>query len=76
MFDEAIGIPSANKYKKERMVVDEVTAGTATSFANCATWLDYLTESIDKVVKMFPQLAGKLAVKLREPQQVDQKGVI
>lgn len=76
MFDEAIGIPSANKYKKERMVVDEVTAGTATSFANCATWLDYLTESIAKVVKMFPQLAGKLSVKLREPQQDEQKGVI
>ena len=31
---------------------------------------------IDKVVKMFPQLAGKLAVKLRDPQQEEQKGVI
>lgn len=52
-FDTEIGVPNANIDKKERMIVDEVNANNAETFAQSTVWLECLKESIEKVNNMF-----------------------
>lgn len=52
-FDTEIGVPNANTDKKERMIVDEVNANNAETFAQSTVWLECLKESIKKVNNMF-----------------------
>lgn len=61
-FDTEIGVPNANIDKKERMIVDEVNANNAETFAQSTVWLECLHESIEKVNKMFNL---NISVKLR-----------
>lgn len=61
-FDTEIGVPNANISKKERMIVDEVNANNAETFAQSTVWLECLQESLDKVNKMFNL---NISVKLR-----------
>lgn len=52
-FDTEIGVPNANTEKKERMIVDEVNANNAETYAQSTVWLECLKESIEKVNSMF-----------------------
>lgn len=52
-FNTDIGIPNANTYKKERMVVDEVNANDIDTKSKSNLWLATLKESLSKVNKMF-----------------------
>lgn len=52
-FDQQIGIPSANRDKKERLTTDEVNVNNVDTFSKCALWLESLQESCDRVNAMF-----------------------
>lgn len=54
-FDNEIGILAMNG-KKERMVTDEVQAETDDSCARASTWEENLTDSFNRVNKLFPEL--------------------
>ncbi len=54
-FDNEIGILAMNG-KKERMVTDEVQAETDDSCARASTWEENLTDSFNRVNKLFPKL--------------------
>lgn len=53
MFNEEVGIPSANTDKKERMVTDEVMSNRIETFSKAGLWLDCLQDGAKKVKKMF-----------------------
>ena len=74
-FDQQIGIPSANRDKKERLVVDEVNANNTDTFCKAALWLESLQESCERVNRMFYPAGGGVAVKWREiPQEISAGG--
>lgn len=52
-FNTDIGIPNANTQKKERLIIDEVNANNVDTRSKSDLWLATLTESVDKVNKMF-----------------------
>lgn len=52
-FDQQIGIPSANRDKKERLTTDEVNVNNVDTFSKCALWLESLQESCKRVNAMF-----------------------
>lgn len=54
-FDNEVGILAMNG-KKERMVTDEVAAESDDACARASTWEENLTDSFDRVNKLFPEL--------------------
>lgn len=67
-FDQQIGIPSANRDKKERLTIDEVNVNNVDTYSKCALWLESLKESADRVNAMF---GTKISVDWREiPQEI------
>lgn len=52
-FDQQIGIPSANRDKKERITTDEVNANNVDTYSKCALWLESLQDSCRRVNAMF-----------------------
>lgn len=62
-FDAEIGLPNNPSEKKERMIVDEVNANNASTYAKSQLWLDSLKEGIEKANKMF---GLELSVEWRE----------
>ena len=52
-FDQQIGIPSANRDKKERITTDEVNANNVDTYSKCALWLESLQDSCQRVNAMF-----------------------
>ena len=52
-FNTDIGIPNANTYKKERLIIDEVNANNVDTRSKSDLWLSTLTESVQKVNSMF-----------------------
>ena len=52
-FDQQIGIPSANRDKKERLTTDEVNVNNVDTYSKCALWLESLQESCKRVNAMF-----------------------
>ena len=67
-FDQQIGIPSANRDKKERLTTDEVNVNNVDTYSKCALWLESLKESADRVNAMF---GTKISVDWREiPQEI------
>ena len=54
-FDNEVGILAING-KKERMITDEVQAEADDSCARASTWEENLTNSFDRVNKLFPGL--------------------
>lgn len=67
-FDAEIGIPSLPYQKKERLVASEAESRIIDSTSRSVIWFDTLTESIDKVNKMFDL---GLSVKLRyDPEEM------
>lgn len=62
-FDSQIGIPTLPYQKKERMVTSEAESKVLDATSRSVIWFDTLTESIEKVNAMFPEL--KLSAELR-----------
>ena len=52
-FDQQIGIPSANRDKKERLTTDEVNVNNVDTYSKCALWLESLKKGCDRVNNMF-----------------------
>lgn len=52
-FNTDIGIPNANTYKKERLIIDEVNANNVDTRSKSDLWLATLKESLQKVNNMF-----------------------
>lgn len=52
-FDQQIGIPSANRDKKERLTTDEVNVNNVDTYSKCALWLESLQKGCDRVNAMF-----------------------
>jgi hypothetical protein len=52
-FDQQIGIPSANRDKKERLTTDEVNVNNVDTYSKCALWLESLQDSCRRVNAMF-----------------------
>lgn len=74
-FDQQIGIPNANRDKKERLVVDEVNANNTDTYCKAALWLESLQESCERVNRMFYPAGGGVSVKWRKiPQQIASGG--
>ena len=56
MFNTEIGIPNIKYEKKERLTDDEAVMNNAETDARLDCWMEWLTESIKKVKKLFPDL--------------------
>ena len=52
-FNTEIGIPSANTYKKERLIIDEVNSNNVDTRTKSDLWLATLREGLSKANKMF-----------------------
>ena len=52
-FDQQIGIPSANRDKKERLTTDEVNVNNVDTYSKCALWLESLKDYCKRVNAMF-----------------------
>ena len=52
-FDQQIGIPSANRDKKERLTTDEVNVNNIDTYSKCALWLESLQDCCKRVNAMF-----------------------
>lgn len=48
-----IGIPNANTFKRERLIIDEVNANNFETRAKCEVWLDELQKGCKKAREMF-----------------------
>lgn len=69
-YDQQIGIPSANRDKKERLTIDEVNVNNVDTYSKCALWLESLQKGCERVNKMF---GIGLAVDWRDiPQEVSE----
>lgn len=67
-FDQQIGIPSANRDKKERLTTDEVNVNNVDTYSKCALWLESLQDSAERVNAMF---GTKISVDWRDiPQEI------
>ena len=67
-FDQQIGIPSANRDKKERITTDEVNVNNVDTYSKCAIWLESLQQSAERVNAMF---GTKISVNWRAiPQEI------
>lgn len=53
MFNTQIGIPNANTYKKERLIVDEVNANNIDTRAKVMLWKETMENGIEKTNEMF-----------------------
>ena len=62
-FDAEIGLPNNPTEKKERLIVDEVNANNASTYAKSQLWLDSLKEGVEKANRMF---GLELSVEWRE----------
>lgn len=65
LFDTEIGIPNNPIDKAERMVTNEVESNSAETVARFEYFMDCLKRSIDRTIKVFPELEGKLSVEAR-----------
>ena len=65
MFDTEVGIPNNPVDKAERLVTNEVESNSAETVARFTYMMDCLKLSIEKTIKVFPELEGKLSVEAR-----------
>ena len=64
-FDTEIGIPNNPVEKGERLITNEVESNSAETVARFEYMMDCLNLSIEKTLKVFPSLKGKLSVEPR-----------
>ncbi len=60
LFDNEIGLPHIQTEKAERLITDEATMNNAETVSRLLTMTRCLNESIERCVKLFPVLDGKL----------------
>ncbi len=65
LFDTEIGIPNVMYEKKERLVPSEVESNSVETVARFEYFMDNLKTSIEKTIKVFPELKGTLSVEAR-----------
>lgn len=63
-FDTLVGVPNVNTEKKERLITAEVDLSNAETETLASTMLKYLTESIDRVKALYPEI--KLSARLHK----------
>ena len=66
MFLTQVGIPNANRQKKERLIVDEVNANNFETRAKCEIWLETLQDGFKKTRDLFGIPESELSVDWRE----------
>lgn len=66
MFDADVGIPTANTEKRAQLTDDEVNVNNFENRSKIDLWLECLTRSIEKVTAMFPDLSGRLSVRMKK----------
>lgn len=64
-FDSEIGIPNNPVEKQERLVTNEVESNSAETVARFEYFMDNLQRSIERTLKVFPELRGQLSVEAR-----------
>ena len=64
-FDSEIGIPNNPVEKQERLVTNEVESNSAETVARFEYFMDNLQRSIERTLKVFPELKGQLSVEAR-----------
>ena len=69
-----IGIPNISERKKERVNLVDSERNTVETMAKSALWLDELQDGIKQTLELFPELDGKLSVKLRFPGDLSKEG--
>ena len=67
-----VGINNANTEKRERLITDEVNGNNDEVKTYAAEWNENLRDCCDKVVKMFPELAG-LSIQFVSESTVDRE---
>lgn len=72
-FDKAVGIPSVNTDKKERLITDEVNGNNVGVSTRADMWLDSLKEACDKANNMFSDFNINLNVDWRVQPKVGSK---
>ena len=70
-FCTMIGLPNANKQKKERMITDEVNSNNIETSCLSDIWLETLQEGCDKVNEMFDI---NISVEKRYKEEVEDNG--
>lgn len=65
-----IGIPNLSTRKKERVNLMQADKNTVETVCKSHIWLQEIKKGIDNAVEMFPELDGKLSVKLRYSEVV------
>ena len=66
MFDADVGIPTANTEKRAQLTDDEVNVNNFENRSKIDLWLECLKRSIDKVTSLFPDLSGRLSVRMKK----------
>lgn len=66
-----IGVPNLSSRKRERLTVDESQKNDFATKCKAELWLDEMRECIRRVVDMFPELEGQLAVDFAEGVEED-----
>lgn len=61
IFDEYMGIPNVGTEKKERLTNEEVNANNGKTRSLAETMLKMLQKSIRDIIKLYPELSGKLS---------------
>lgn len=69
-----IGIPNLSERKKERVNLVDSERNSVETAAKSAMWLEELQKGIDQTLELFPELDGKLSVKLRFPADLSNEG--
>lgn len=77
-FNTDIGIPNANTYKKERLIIDEVNANNVDTKSKSDLWLATLKDGVSKVNNMFGlsisvDYRNKPAEALKMPQEAGEE---
>ena len=67
-----VGINNSNSEKRERLITDEVNSNNQEVKTYIAEWNENLKDCCDKVVKMFPELAG-LSIQFTNESTVDRE---
>ena len=70
-FDSEVGIPTIPYQKKERLVTSEAESRQIDSTSRSVIWFDTLSNSIEKVNRMFPDI--KLSVELRYAEKGEEQ---
>lgn len=71
MFDTEIGIENANIDKRERLIKDEVQSNNIDTKSKASIWFDCISESMEKVRKMFGYSENDLKIDWRWKNEND-----